>query len=109
MVLERLTPRSAEESVPNPLNVLIFGLDPVNNLKFSGLLVLLVYYDPGNVFLYCFFPWLKLLNNIIIILCRVIYLINCLKIFRHHQFCQRLSYILGNARNSNLRKQTRYK
>ena len=61
MALGRLVPRSGKDSVDRPFNVLIFGSDPVNTLKFSELPVLLVYCDPGNVFPCCFFPYVDLL------------------------------------------------
>ena len=63
--LGRLIPTSDEDSIDRPFNAPItnpiyFGLGPVDNLKFSGLPLLLVCYDPGNVFLCCFFPYLEL-------------------------------------------------
>lgn len=36
MVLGRLIPRSGKDSVDSPFKILIFGLGPVDNLKFSG-------------------------------------------------------------------------
>ena len=43
--------------------MLIFlGLGPADNLKVSGSCVLLVCYDPGNVFPCSFFPYLELHN-----------------------------------------------
>ena len=157
----------------------IFGQATVDDLKFSGLSALLVYYDPGNVFPDCFFPHLRvsllaqMVKNLsailetwirsldwkdpleeetgthsrilawripwteepgrlwsmgsphqsvmiqemfslvdsfyiqscsITILYRVIYRNNCLKIFNHHQFCQKPGYTLSSARDNNLIK-----
>ena len=61
MVLGRLIPSSGKDSVDKLLNVLrsFLGAGPVDNLKFSGSLVLLVYYDRGKVFHCCFFPYLE--------------------------------------------------
>ena len=59
-VLGRLILRSGKNSVYRPLNVLIFGLSPVYNLKLSRSPVLLVYYELGNVFPCCFFLYLQL-------------------------------------------------
>ena len=50
MALESCIPRSDKDFIDRPLNMLYFGLSPVDNLKFSGSPVLLVYYDPGNIF-----------------------------------------------------------
>ena len=63
LVLGRFIPRSGKDSVAMPLKVLISGLGPVDNLKFSGSPVLLIYYDPRNVFPCCFFPYLLLLSR----------------------------------------------
>ena len=60
-----------------PLNVLISALGPVDNLKFSGVPVSLVYYDPGDVFPCRLFPYLNC--TVTIILCRVNLYVNCLK------------------------------
>ena len=58
--LQRLIPRPGEDSVDRPFNVIIFGLSLVDNLKFFGSPVLLVYYDPGNVSPCCFSPYVEL-------------------------------------------------
>ena len=58
-VLRWFIPRSGKDSADMPFNVLIFfGSGPVDNLKFFGSPILLVYYDPGNVLPCCFFPYL---------------------------------------------------
>lgn len=46
---EKKNGSSDEDSVDRPLNAQIFLVGFVDNLKFSGLPVLLVHYDPGNV------------------------------------------------------------
>ena len=99
----RLISRLDKDSVDRPLNVLIFRSGLVDNLKFYGSPVLLVYYDVGNVFLCCFFPYLEW--HYYNILCRVKYMINSLNMFKHHWFCQRSGYTLGNVRDTNLMKQ----
>lgn len=57
MALERLMCRSGKDSADRPAT---FGSGPVDNLKFSGVPVSLVYYDPGDVFPCRLFPCLKL-------------------------------------------------
>ena len=53
MALQRVGQDQATNTFTFSLYV-FFGLDPVDRLKFSGLLVLLVYYDPVDVFPCCF-------------------------------------------------------
>lgn len=60
MTLGRLIPRLGEDSVDISLNVLIFTLGPFDSLIFCGWPVLLVCYNPGNVFPCYFFPYLEM-------------------------------------------------
>ena len=96
----RLIPDQAKIFVDMPLQVLISRLGPV--IRFSGSSVLLVYYDPGNVFPSCFFPYLE--SHYYNYSVRVINVIYFLKMFSHHQFCWRPGYTLGTIRDNNLIK-----
>ena len=56
-MLRKLVPRWGKDSVDRPLSVLIFRSGPAGNLKFIALPILPVYYDVGNSFPCCFFPY----------------------------------------------------
>ena len=89
IALERLIPRLDNGFIGRPLNVIFYGLGPVDNPKYSGSSVLLVYYNRSRK---CFPLLLLFMSRLALLqyfLYEVIYMIDRLKMFSHYQFYQR--------------------
>lgn len=95
IALGRLIPRLHKGFIDRPLNVLFFGLGPVDNPKYSGSSVLLVYHNRSRK---CFPLLLLFMSRLALLqyfLCEVIYMIDRLKMFSHYQFYQRPCQHIG--------------